>query len=167
MFAIAILAILIAIGVPAMGVFIEKNRLKGAAEAVFNDLNYARSEAIKQNRELSLSITTDGTSWCYGIDEEPGCECLPEAETQCALKIVIGNLSHDAASYPGIKLTTNFSGTPPHVTFKPTRGTPNGAGRFEIKASNKGQLDVIVSPLGRIRICAPKNSVKIAGYPNC
>jgi type IV fimbrial biogenesis protein FimT len=174
MFTLVVLAILIAIGIPAMGIFIEKNRLKGAAQAAFNDLAYARSEAIKRNHEINVNFITDGAlAWCYGIDENANCDCTiadPNNANACALNAAADGSSAtntlkvtSASSYPTIKMT---SVTASNVAFNPTRGIADGTTAIFQSESDK-QIKVIVSTLGRVRVCSPSGSTKISGYPDC
>jgi prepilin-type N-terminal cleavage/methylation domain-containing protein len=50
MITLSVLAILASLGVPAMQEMLERNRLKGAAQALAEDLQWVRGEAIRRNR---------------------------------------------------------------------------------------------------------------------
>ena len=66
--AMSVAMIIATLGVPSMQRFIERNRLKTATEKIVGDLKYARSEAIKQNSEIFVSIQQGGP-WCLGLDD--------------------------------------------------------------------------------------------------
>lgn len=180
MTALFVLAILAALAVPAMGGFLEKNRLKGAAEALFSDLTYARSEALKRNGPISASFTTDGAlNWCYGLKDDASCDCtitdmsnanactLSEKADGTGSKIL---KTGAAAAFPATSMPSAvFSGLgPSNVTeFNPTRGTAR-YGTIQLKSKSGREIHVVVSTLGRIKICSPAaTATKIPGYPNC
>ncbi len=58
--ALSILAILLAVGVPALSQFSVNSRLSHYANSIFSDLALARSEAIKRNRRVVLCKSSDG-----------------------------------------------------------------------------------------------------------
>lgn len=66
--AVAILAILMGIGVPAMSVFIEEARTSSAASELVTDMSVLRSTAVKLNCDVSMTPkTVAGTaSWKNG-----------------------------------------------------------------------------------------------------
>jgi type IV fimbrial biogenesis protein FimT len=153
---IAVLAVLLGLVVPSMQGLIARNRLKAAAQAVAEDLQWARSEAIKQNRPLELSLIAD--HWCYGVGAAgpARCDCrLPAGEPgACALKRV------SAADLPGVRLSATFART----TFDPRRATAVN-GSLTVGSPGGSALRVVLSRLGRVRICSPTNDVP--GYDAC
>ena len=64
MIVIGIVAILAAIAAPHMGIMIQRQRVKSAAFDVFASLTFARSEAIKRNR--TVTVTPQGGAWGAG-----------------------------------------------------------------------------------------------------
>lgn len=126
----SVLFILISVGIPNMIEVIDKNRIKATVERMAGDLQYARTESIKRNKEVSVTITTtNATDWCYGLSETPNCDCYetnPGAANACALSIAGSNKLKVAASteFQDISLTSeSFSGS--MTTFDPVRGTTN------------------------------------------
>lgn len=170
MVVIAVLGILLSVGVPAMNTFVEKNRLKDAAETITNDLHYARSESIKRNKDIFVSFTTDGTTnWCYGLRETSACDCtvtIGDANA-CVLNVAGTPVLKTTASseFSAIKLTqTTFTGS--NASFNPIRGTAN-AGSVIVKSVSGKELRVTMSTLGRVRVCSPSGSDNVVGYPSC
>lgn len=177
MFAIIVLAILAAAAVPSMTAFIEKNRLRGAAEALFTDLVYARSEALKRNREVSVIFQNIGASdWCYGAKVKNGtdCDCTiadPNDSNACVMSEKADNSGPKvlkttlAASYPQVTVATStFSSN--KATFTATRGTANG-GTVTLQSDSGKMVQVRVSSLGRVMICSPSGAGKLNSYPDC
>lgn len=147
MVTVAIMAILAAIAYPSFTDLIERNRLKGATEGLFADLQFAKAEAIKRNQDVTLTATT-GTSWKYDIT-------LPDATVLKSVK---------AADVRGVTLSaaTNAGKT----VFKPVRSTADAASFTMQRDSDTSQtMKVKVSDLGRILICSDSSAV--LGYKSC
>lgn len=152
---ITILALLLGVALPAMQDLIERNRLKTAAQALAEDLQWARSEAIKRNRVLGFSVDTE--RWCYGVvDRELRCDCrrAPETEGACTLKRVLGDV------FPGVRLESTLSLT----RFEPRRATAINGSLTLISPSGTA-IRVVLSRLGRVRFCTPNND--LPGYASC
>nr|WP_280818838.1 GspH/FimT family pseudopilin [Thiorhodococcus minor] len=153
---VAILALLMGVAVPSMHEMLDRNRLKAAAQAVAEDLQWARSEAIKRNRPIALSLHP--STWCYGVTlaSDLGCDCRgdQDAPNGCELKRVSGT------DYPGIRLSATFDRT----TFEPRRATARN-GSLSLQSSRGAAIKVILSRLGRVRLCSPNDT--LPGYGDC
>lgn len=67
MVTIAILGVVLGLAVPAMGDFSVRQRVSGQASELMLALTYARSEAVKLNREIAvLPATNAATGWSSG-----------------------------------------------------------------------------------------------------
>lgn len=154
--AVSIVSILLALTAPSMQTLFTRNYLKASAQALAEDLQLARSEAIKRNRSVRIDIDTG--VWCYGITqaETSPCDCRasPGATGACSIKRVVGT------DYPAIRLESTFSST----SFEPHRATALN-GTLTLSATNGKSLNVVLSRLGRVRICAPSGGVP--GYEPC
>lgn len=158
MIVVSVMTILLAIAIPSMQALLSRNHLKAAAQALAEDLQWTRSESIARNQ--MLRVVFDVNHWCYGIDEDAsataGCDCRlsPGQTSACSLKQVSGT------AFPGIGLTGTFSAT----RFEPRRATAiNGSLTFT--AATGPALRVVLSRLGRVRICTPTDG--FAGYEPC
>jgi type IV fimbrial biogenesis protein FimT len=152
MIVVAIIGIIAAIAVPSYQDMIERNRLKQAVEGLKSDLQYTRTEAIKRSKDLRITLT--GTSsWCYGIDDDnTSCACGTAGD--CAIKAV------DGSQFQGISLDANNN-----VTFSFRRGTASASG--STLSSANYQARVMVSDVGRVRVCNPVVATRLPGYPDC
>ncbi|MDM3871262.1 GspH/FimT family pseudopilin [Porticoccus sp. W117] len=65
MVTVAILAILVAVAVPAMTSFMNSNRLTAHTSALKQAIQYARSEAVAKNQNVSVCASSDGAT-CTG-----------------------------------------------------------------------------------------------------
>ncbi|WP_198019459.1 pilus assembly FimT family protein [Thioalkalivibrio paradoxus] len=83
MITIAVLVILITLAAPALNSLLENRRLAGAAQGIYEQIQYARTEAIKQSRDMFVVVDrgdADGLGWCLGITTDPaGCDCQSAA----------------------------------------------------------------------------------------
>ncbi|NCA69853.1 MAG: prepilin-type N-terminal cleavage/methylation domain-containing protein [Sphingobacteriia bacterium] len=168
MVALLVVAILISLSAPMMRDLVTRNRLKTAAQAFAEDLQWTRSEAIRRNQELFVTI--DSATWCYGISLSNACDCRltdPRDTTACALptagEAVLKTVS--GQGFPGVRIAeSTFGGAPAWTRFEPRRTTAR-VGSLTFAAGDRASLRVVVSLLGRVRICTPAGSV--AGYPAC
>lgn len=166
---IVITAILLAIAMPSFVQLFERQRVKNAAEQLYGDLQYARSEAIQQNRNVTVTFGA-GAAWCYiahAASDACACSTSNAAGGSCT-GAVVNNLKHVAGSdFRGVSLAL-----PPSVgsmTFEPQRGMPVGAvGNTLITFSGTGNetLGIVVNSVGRVRLCAPDGS-SLTGYSPC
>ncbi|MEW6352828.1 MAG: GspH/FimT family pseudopilin [Pseudomonadota bacterium] len=163
---VAVLAILLAIGIPSFQGTLDKRRLVGAAEQLYADLQYARTEAIKKNRQVTVSFTT-GANWCYGLDDDTTtvCNCSTQA-ANCTVDGIQKIVS--ASNFSGVSLSSTFVSN--NLCIDPRRGTmrsgtisltgctsPTG-GRASFNSST-GIIDVIASSMGRVRICSDNSEL--------
>lgn len=63
MVTLAVAAVLITVGIPGFSAFMANQQTRSASQALFSDLLYARSEAIKRNE--SVTVARNGT-WTDG-----------------------------------------------------------------------------------------------------
>jgi len=160
MITIVIIAILVALAGPSFTDFFDKNRVKRATMEVQGLIAQAKAETVIRSTDLSVSITPGASSaWCIGYAATTGCdcnatdECLVDVAGTDVLQTVIG------AEFPRVTITENFSGNGP--TFDSVRGL-TGAGTV-ILSSGNWQLGVVVSSMGRVRICTPAGA-RTMGY---
>jgi len=155
MITIAILGIVASMAVPSFLSMLEQNRLKEAVESLKSDLMFARTEAIKRSTNLDVSIKINGSSWCYGIDDDnSACNCT--IANDCAIKTV------DGSQFQG---TTVPAGTSTNIVFDFRRGTAL-AGGVTISTSNYSARPR-VAPVGRVTICNPDSAKAMGAYDAC
>jgi len=154
MIVVAIVGIVATIAVPSFQDTLERNRLKEAVESLKSDLMFAKTEAIKQSKNIRVTLIKSGTDWCYGInDDNTACACGTSATANCGIKSVNGN------QFKGISL-----GAATNTTFGFRRGTATNIG--PILSSANYEVKVIVSGRGRVRICNIAGINGLPGY-NC
>lgn len=143
MVVIAILGIVAALALPSFKSVIEGRRLVGATDNLISDLQFARSEAIKQNKTVQFQFNT--AAWCYGVDDDgANCDCTSPASCtiNTAQKVVNG------ATYKDVTIAvTDFTGTT--VNFEARRGLPSDTGTFTLTISGRSKT-VNLNAVGRV-----------------
>jgi type IV fimbrial biogenesis protein FimT len=149
MVTIAVIAIIVTIGIPSFQALIDRNRLRGATENLFVDLNFARSESIKQNRRVAVYFSEPSASWCYGIDDniDPDnlCDCAA-SPANCTVNGIQKVVS--STDYPGVVLNENLF-TDYVVGFDPTRGLPAEGNAFSTLDSETNRVTFQSASLGK------------------
>jgi len=141
MVVVAILAILAVMAGPSFSSFMAQRRLKGAAEELMGDLQYARSESVQRNATMTVTFSTTG----YEIKQG--------ATSVKTVSLADGNAWG--------------SGSSMSVTYEPVRATATVANGPVVlgNSGTSGSLQVTVNAMGRVEICSPSGSMK--GYSSC
>jgi len=159
MVVVAIFTIMATMAAPSFNSFFDVYRVKRAGDSVSAFLINTKSEAVKRNRNVSAVITGSGATWCVGMTEDDTCDC----STAGACKIDGVDRAIRSISFKGVEL--NGPDSEHAFQFKPLRGTVTGNETVELESEDGLMLNVVVSSIGRIRLCSPSGS--IGGYPVC
>ncbi|MEN9313895.1 MAG: hypothetical protein RIS35_288 [Pseudomonadota bacterium] len=162
MVVVTIIAIFAALGMPSFSGLIDRYRLKGTADALHAEIQFARSEAIRRNQEVHLVFGT-GSGSCYGIGTNADCGCdTCDIRTRATAAF--------ASDFPGVRIdsVTAAGAAATGFGFTPRQGTTtaNGAVRVTVGSVRSGlQLTVATGLLGIPRTCSP--GAAVPGYPAC
>lgn len=145
MITVAIIAILAALALPSFQSILEKQRLVGAANTLFANLQYARSEAIKQNQAIRFQFNT--ASWCFGVDDTAAdCDCTNVSTcTINTMQKVVSNADYTNVTFA----VAGFAGTT--IDFDPRQGLPSDSGTFTFSINGQSKA-VVLNPVGRVRV---------------
>lgn len=164
MVAIAILAILVSLAAPSFNSFIDKYRVKRAADSISAFLINTKSEAIKRNTTVRAVFKTGG--WCVGMTTDATCDCTVANSCQLKLNGVPDGAERvvRGSDYRGILLAATESA----FAFTPLQGRADVAGNAEVTSANGLKVRVVVkNTTGRIRLCSPSGAGNVGGYPVC
>lgn len=170
---LAVISVIFGVGVPGMKSYLDTNRLRGATSQFFSDVQYARSESIKRNTNISVSITSNGgDTWCYGIDEASGCDCTITDTTDasaCTLLISGTNVLKvgSMTNLPDISMTSPVGTSQTYATFDPVRGLASTTNSVVFQSENNRQTQIYVSVLGKVSVCIPAGAHGVGGYSTC
>lgn len=177
MVAVAVFLILAAIAIPGFTTYLDKSRLRGAADAVVNEIAQARQAAVKFDRDVSLATTGTGATWCLGAREAAApvvgseaaaavaCDCT--VSEQCVVdsqELVVGSSAHSGVTLASAASTLTFDG---RLGIRSDASTGNAdQSSFDLTSSSGDfTLTVNISPLGHATVC--NKSGNILGYPAC
>nr|WP_305909806.1 GspH/FimT family protein [Methylomarinum sp. Ch1-1]MDP4522742.1 GspH/FimT family protein [Methylomarinum sp. Ch1-1] len=136
--------------------------MEGAAEKLYADLQFAKSEAIKRNTDVY--VTFNSTDQCYGIALASGCQCQggsPLCELDSGVSKVVNMSEFGNTTMSNI----TFSGD--ETRFDPRRGTAFPLGRVEFQSPSGKEAHIRVSTL-RVKLCSPSDTdKKIIAYEDC
>jgi type IV fimbrial biogenesis protein FimT len=151
MVVLAIAAVLVSLAVPEVGRQLARWKLQAAAEHLAADLNDARHDAPRLGMALQLRVEP-GHAWCWSVSAAPACPC--ESAQPCQRRRA------SAAQFPSVSIADGTI-----ASFAPTADARAAAVRVALSSSYGDRLQVLVSPLGRARICSPESAS--ATYPRC
>jgi len=160
MIAIVVASILLAMAIPSFQGLTDKNQVKGAAQRLMGELQYAHGEAISRSDDVTLDLRSDGgTDWCIGVvDSASSCDCgAADCLVDNQLHVVSGN------DYGNVSVTSGDDA----ITFGGARGLPAAAVTFNLQSDRGKQIAVEVNPIGSVRICSPSGSQNLWEYPEC
>lgn len=143
MVVVTLIAMLLAVAVPAFSDLLARRRLEGAANELSADLQFTRAQAVADNTNVTLSSISTTT---YAIT---------------------GN-----QTYKTVTLGTDLSlDSGVAIAITPLRGCTNAACDADdismTVASSRisAQLRVTVNKMGRVLMCSPSGT--FGGYPTC
>jgi len=144
MITIVIIAIIAALALPSFRNILERQRLVGATEHLFANLQFARSEAIKQNQSMRFQFDTN--SWCFGVDDDgTDCDCTtPSTCTVNSTQRVI-----NSSDYSNVLLASDLGVA--NIDFEPRQGFPSTTGTFTLSINGQSKT-VNVNTVGRIKM---------------
>ncbi|MGL6070165.1 GspH/FimT family pseudopilin [Craterilacuibacter sp.] len=165
---LAVLGILLAVALPSLSAWVERQRLLAATELVYRQLQWLRMEALKQGRPMySRFVVDSGGQWHLGLSDVAGCDPSgQDASKVCRIVSPEGTAASvtvfHGRDYPGIRLlASGFSGG--EARFEPLRGVADN-GRVTLLSPGGLETRVLVSVLGRIRVCSPAGAARLAAY---
>ncbi|AEY00717.1 type IV pilin [Oceanimonas sp. GK1] len=145
---LVVMTVLTSLAVPGFQSLREQYTVRSAGMAVYADLQLARSEAIKRNREVTVCFTNSGTAdWSYALHDSADCS-----------GDIIETVS--SQSYPSMMLTASYS--PGRLTFGPRRSSLS-SGNVQL-SNGHHMMKLVTSNTGRIRTCSVDGLI---GVPSC
>jgi prepilin-type N-terminal cleavage/methylation domain-containing protein len=173
---VAILAILMAVGVPSLHDWIVRQRVKAIATELVTDLQLARSESITRNFGIQVSFKSDVSHslTCYTIHTVglliPKCDCALGAGAACTGMGMTELKTVTVPSDSGVRFTPTLpSGEFVPVTFAANAAFTLAAVPVAVTISGGGTKTLVVAtsaPVQRPQVCIPENS-SMVGFREC
>ena len=154
---VALTALLLTQAVPSFQGLRARQALRAVAENSYADLQHARHLAIARNDTVWVSVHAfSAHDWCYGLSVGGGCDCAAPAGAAGACAVDGRRFVVGAADHPGVRLESPVPSGPARLSaFSPARGLSQAA-RLEYGVAGAGRVRVLISSLGRVRLCAPE-----------
>ena len=159
---ILVMTILLGIGVPSYMQFKEDNTLQGAAQALYSDIQFARSEAIKRNTDdVVVHLFQTGNNWCYQVSDNPDCDDCGDSDCDIHGDGILRGVIW--SGYPNVSMASNTSS----VTIQSQRAVMN-SNRIIFSYGQTGkEIEVRTTPLGRVFMCTPVGKAGLTGVDKC
>lgn len=160
---LSIVAAGVAVALPTFAGMRQASVLRGHADQLLHDVQWARREAVSRNASVRLSVmrTSAGEAcWVLHTGDAGACQCEAEGRSSCdegaqPLRTTV------IAARDGVALAS----TSPSVLFHPLRGTTTPTTTLRLDAANGDSLQHVVNIMGRVRSCVPQGHV--GGYTPC
>lgn len=177
MVTIAVLVVLSTLAVPSFADFFDRNRVRGAGDALVSLISNARAEAIQNDLEVSVAMTGGGQAWCIGghaaappsgglpAAVSAPCVCTNPADASACL-VAGQRFAVEVGAHPGVSVGP----LPAAFTFDSTLGAiiPLGARQVTLTSpSGKYDVAVEVNTLGQARLCTPAGRPTMSGIASC
>lgn len=157
--AVAILALLVALGMPSFTAMIQNSQIRTAAESILAGLQTTRNEAVRQNTNAEFVLTsagvTGGTGWTSRIvRNNTTVQSAPDGEGS-------GNVILATSPNGSASVTFNGFGRLPAAPAINADGTPCltqvdvDVAPGSLPAGSNRPLRVTISSGGEIRMCDP------------
>ena len=174
MIVVLVLGVLVALVAPSMRGMISTQRVRGVNAELVTDLQFARSEAARRNRDVSVAVQAS----CYVIYTDvalpaTACDCLltPGVDVCSGGRQELKTVQLPASK--GVSLSV-VSSNGPIVIFsrsagalQPTMAAASAPAGFAVDVSGtpRGKLRAQVGMSGRPTVCSPDGS--ISGTASC
>jgi len=141
--AIAVVAIILAIGLPSFKAMFDGNKLKGGSDALYFMLSLSKTESIKRNANIYLSIEENDT-WCVGVTTDVAADCDCNVKGACNVAAV------SSMDYEGVTLSSSYTSP----TFEQVRGAFNESDKsFTLQSDSNTAVQIRINMLGAVKMC--------------
>ncbi|MFQ3235434.1 MAG: prepilin peptidase dependent protein A [Paraglaciecola sp.] len=160
MVTIGITMLLVIVATPAWLTTKNDLQLKHAVEASYFLMQHGRSSAIASGQNVFVSFTP-GENWCLGLNTDEPCECA--IADSCHINAL--DMSVSQQDFSAVSLINLHFGDNASAIFDGARGMAMGNAGSVVFSDNDIQAKLIVSNMGRVRICVAQG--ELGGYPLC
>lgn len=159
---LAVLATAAGTAVPAFDSLRTQRQVDGMAAQLETDIQFARSEAVRSNRPIRLSVQTLTEGTCYVIHSGKAndCRCTDTGTTECLANAVE---LRTVRQLPLDRVTLSSSSG--SIAFDPHRGTVTPTATLRMVANDGRAVHQVINVMGRVRSCSPQ--ARMSGYRAC
>jgi type IV fimbrial biogenesis protein FimT len=151
MVVVAIIAIVLALGVPSYQVWIQNLQIRTAAEAIVAGLQVAKNEAIRRNQNVTLTMdTVPGTGWKINMADDVEGTPLSARSGDEGSRNVDATILPDGAfriTFNGLgRIATNVDRSDPMVTIDLDN-------QQIANPTDRRKLRIVIPTGGGVRMC--------------
>lgn len=157
---ISILVLVVSLGSPAINSIQKNMQLKGAAQSSYFAFQQARATAVTKSVDITVALKS-GENWCAALSDNGECDCA--IPNECTIDGV--EYKVDFADYRFVSIDNVTFGANSIAVFDANRGLAIGHAGSVVFTDGDKKLKLILSNMGRVRICAVDNN--IGGYDPC
>ena len=107
---VGIVAILAAVAMPSFTGFLRNTEVRGSSEALLQGLQFARTEAIRQNRRICFDWSGVGTGWTVSTDCLAAPGAVPVAQIIQSQPDREGSVASTVTTTPASSMRVAFNG---------------------------------------------------------
>ncbi len=170
MIGLSVLAIVMMIGLPSMGTWVQNTQIRTSAETMYSGLQLARAEALKRNSSVrfqlvstldsSCALSTSGKHWIVSQTDPTGaCEVSPSESTA---PLIIqkrdgneGTTNVNVAATGASSVIFNGLGRVSGTGISQINFTNPTAGTCQSAGGTMRCLRIVVTTGGQVRMCDP------------
>ncbi|NVK54636.1 MAG: prepilin peptidase dependent protein A [Alteromonadaceae bacterium] len=146
---LALISVLLTTGISSYASLIKKYQLNGAVQAIYYLLQHGRSQTVSLQQNVVIDFEPTNP-WCVGITINNRCDCTITGS--CTIDNIEWVVTqHD---YPRVSVTDLNFGSKQLAMFTAPRAISAGHAGSVVLSDNNYKLKLILSNMGRIRICA-------------
>jgi type IV fimbrial biogenesis protein FimT len=177
MVTVSVLVLILFMALPSIGTWLDNTRIRNTADSLQSGLQQARSEAVRQNRNVSFwlvsianaavlsndcTLSGGSSSWIVSVNSPIG-HCGDSPSTTSSPMIVVGRAAGDSGGRvvaSAVQSDLATAGTT--VTFNGFGRIANSDAISQINVTGNGsstqyrQLRLELSPAGEVRMCDPR-----------
>lgn len=157
---ISIIALVSSFGAPLVTSIQKDLQLKGAAEVGYFALQQARSSAVSKGKSVSMAFQS-GVNWCAALSDSGLCDC--SKLNDCTIDGVEQKITY--VDFNLIDMQNLKFGKDSMAVFDGLRGLAIGHAGSLVFTNGSQELKLILSNMGRVRICAV--GFAVGGYSKC
>jgi type IV fimbrial biogenesis protein FimT len=153
---IAIMAIVMAMGMPSYKTWIQNMRLRNAAESILNGLQLARAEAVRRNASVQFILVT-GSSWCVTATAD----CTDPIQSRATGDGSSAAITVTAADGTTVRFNSLGRRTLPLPAAGASTAINVDINPAVLSAAESRDLRITVNVGGNIRMCDPNVPVTV------
>lgn len=169
MFALAIVALLMFLGLPSYQTWIQNVKIRNTAESILNGMQLAKAEAVRRNvnvgfylvsaMDASCALDDTHSNWIVGL-QEPIANCN-EAPSETVAPQAIQKRSEQEGATESLTISTLPSGATSIVFTALGRGSAAGSDITQVdigispSVSGVRNLRILVGAGGSLKMCDP------------